>query len=96
MSHRKNPPWPRHGKKRRLFVVYAVILCFSTAWLCAVGNTTHRRAWVDETQKGDLKEMLDTGGEAGPEHPEVLAGTPFFGPNQWPSTPGFRTAWQAY
>lgn len=69
----------------------------------AIARSPYHRGYVgiatealDESQKGDLKETLDTGGEAGPNHPEVLAGTPFFGPNQWPSTPGFRTAWEAY
>ena len=34
---------------------------------------------------GDLKETLDTGTEHGPDHPEVLAGTPLHGPNQFPT-----------
>lgn len=45
---------------------------------------------------GDLKETLDTGGEHGPDHPEVRAGTPLFGPNQLPDLPGFRHTWSAY
>lgn len=45
---------------------------------------------------GDLKETLDTGGEHGPDHPEVRAGVPLFGPNQFPNLPGFRTTWSAY
>jgi isopenicillin N synthase-like dioxygenase len=45
---------------------------------------------------GDLKETLDTGAEHGPDHPEVLAGTPLHGPNQLPDLPGFREAWTAY
>lgn len=45
---------------------------------------------------GDLKETLDTGTEHGPGHPEVLAGTPLHGPNQFPEQPGFRKAWDAY
>ena len=49
-----------------------------------------------ETLDGDLKETLDTGGEHGPDHPEVRAGVPLFGPNQFPDLPGFRTAWEAY
>jgi isopenicillin N synthase-like dioxygenase len=48
------------------------------------------------TMAGDLKETLDTGNEDGPDHPEVLAGTPLHGPNQFPDTPGFRAAWEAY
>ncbi len=45
---------------------------------------------------GDLKETLDTGAEHGPDHPEVLAGTPLHGPNQLPDLPGFREARDAY
>ncbi|MEG8179077.1 isopenicillin N synthase family oxygenase [Nocardia terpenica] len=45
---------------------------------------------------GDLKEFLDTAGEQGPDHPEVVAGTPLFGPNQFPDLPGFRAAWERY
>ena len=40
---------------------------------------------------GDLKETLDTGTEHGPDHPEVLAGTPLHGPNQFPELPGFKS-----
>jgi len=48
---------------------------------------------------GDLKETLDTGIEHGPAHPEVVAGTPLHGPNQWPDPtllPDFRPAVEAY
>lgn len=45
---------------------------------------------------GDLKETLDTGAEHGPDHPEVIAGTPLHGPNQWPDLPGFRSAYDAF
>ena len=45
---------------------------------------------------GDLKETIDSGVEHGPDHPEVIAGTPLHGPNQLPDLPGFREAWQAY
>ena len=45
---------------------------------------------------GDLKETLDTGVEHGPDHPEVVAGTPLHGPNQWPDLPGFRDAVETY
>jgi isopenicillin N synthase-like dioxygenase len=45
---------------------------------------------------GDLKESLDTGLEHGPDHPEVRAGIPLAGPNQFPGTPGFRQAWERY
>ena len=49
---------------------------------------------VNETA-GDLKESLDTGGEHGPDHPEVLAGVPLHGPNQFPA-PAFRASWEVY
>lgn len=45
---------------------------------------------------GDLKETLDTGNEDPPDHSEVLAGTPTFGPNQLPDLPGWRDAYRAY
>ncbi len=48
------------------------------------------------TQAGDLKETLDTGNEYGPDHPEVRAGVPLAGPNQFPDVPGFRAAWEEY
>jgi isopenicillin N synthase-like dioxygenase len=50
----------------------------------------------DETAAADLKESLDTGGEHGPDHPEVRAGVPMFGPNQFPDDPAFRAAWEDY
>ena len=45
---------------------------------------------------GDLKETLDTGVEQGPAHPEVVAGTPLHGPNQWPELSGFRDTVEEY
>lgn len=45
---------------------------------------------------GDMKETLDTGVDYHADHPEVLAGTPLHGPNQWPDLPGFREAVEAY
>lgn len=43
---------------------------------------------LDAATGGDLKETLDTGSEHGPDHPEVRAGVPLFGPNQLPDLPG--------
>ncbi|MBT5433153.1 MAG: isopenicillin N synthase family oxygenase [Rhodospirillaceae bacterium] len=41
----------------------------------------------------DLKELFSWGLELGPDDPEVQAGTPFRGPNQWPqSSPTMRSA----
>ena len=51
---------------------------------------------MGDSMAGDLKETIDSGIEHGPDHPEVLAGTPLHGPNQLPDLPGFREAWQAY
>lgn len=45
---------------------------------------------------GDMKETLDTGVEQGPDNPEVIAGTPLHGPNQWPDLPGFRDTVETY
>jgi isopenicillin N synthase-like dioxygenase len=44
----------------------------------------------------DLKEAFELSRDLGPDHPEVLAGTPLHGPNQWPDVPGFRDAVDAY
>jgi isopenicillin N synthase-like dioxygenase len=51
---------------------------------------------VGEQLAGDMKETLDTGNEGGPDDPEVIAGTPLHGPNQWPDLPGFREAVETY
>jgi isopenicillin N synthase-like dioxygenase len=71
----------------------------------AIGRSPCHRGYVGiatetlddaNTLSGDLKETIDSGAEHGPDHPEVLAGTPLHGPNQLPDVPGFRDAWQAY
>lgn len=54
------------------------------------------RAEVGAVLAGDLKETLDTGNEDAPDHPEVLAGTPTFGANQFPDLPGWGAAYDAY
>jgi len=71
----------------------------------AIGRSPCHRGYVGvatetlddaNTLAGDLKETIDSGREHGPDHPEVLAGTPLHGPNQLPSVPGFHAAWQEY
>ena len=51
---------------------------------------------LDVPRAGDLKETIDSGVHHGPDHPEVIAGTPLHGPNQLPDIPGFIDAWSAY
>ncbi|MGA0732581.1 MAG: isopenicillin N synthase family dioxygenase, partial [Ilumatobacteraceae bacterium] len=51
---------------------------------------------LSQPRPGDLKETIDSGVDHGPDHPEVIAGTPLHGPNRLPDLPGFREAWQAY
>lgn len=51
---------------------------------------------IGEVLAGDLKETIDSGVHHGPDHPEVVAGTPLHGPNQLPDLPGFADARDAY
>lgn len=71
----------------------------------AIGKSNCHRGYVGiatetlddkNTMAGDLKETLDTGIDHASDHPEVLKGTPLHGPNQLPSTPGFKAAYDAY
>lgn len=71
----------------------------------AIGKSNCHRGYVGiatetlddkNTMAGDLKETLDTGIDHAADHPEVVKGTPLYGPNQLPSTPGFKAAYDAY
>jgi isopenicillin N synthase-like dioxygenase len=71
----------------------------------AIGRSPCHRGYVGiatetlddaNTLAGDLKETIDSGREHGPDHPEVIAGTPLHGPNQLPAFPEFRAAWRKY
>jgi isopenicillin N synthase-like dioxygenase len=54
-------------------------------------------AVMDGAKRPDLKESFIFGLELPPDDPDVRAGKPLMGPNQWPaSQPGLRTALSAY
>lgn len=51
---------------------------------------------LDPTKPGDLKETFNLGLDLAADDPEILAGKPFRGVNQWPDLPGFKDAMLAY
>ncbi len=69
-----------------------------------IRNSRHNRGYVkledeklDPSRKGDLKEGFNAGRELAADDPDLLAGKPFCGPNQWPAEPaGFRAALLGY
>jgi isopenicillin N synthase-like dioxygenase len=69
----------------------------------AMANSPNNRGYMpfegetlDPDKPGDLKETFNLGLELAPDDPEILAGIPFRGVNQWPDLPGFRNAMLAY
>ena len=55
-----------------------------------LGDSVHRNG------KANAKDSFDFGFPVTADDPEVLAGTPFYAPNQWPEMPGFREAIEPY
>jgi len=51
---------------------------------------------LDPTAGGDTKESFNMGRERPSNDPELLAGAPFVGRNQWPALPGFRETMLRY
>jgi len=51
---------------------------------------------LDPQRPGDAKESFNIGRERAADDPQVLAGTPFVGLNQWPRLDGFRSALLTY
>jgi isopenicillin N synthase-like dioxygenase len=51
---------------------------------------------LDPSIRADVKETFNIGRELAPDDPDLLAGKPFHGPNQWPDLPGFRATLLAY
>jgi len=52
---------------------------------------------LDPGSPYDLSEYVMLGRDLPPEHPEVVTGTPMYGPNPWPTgMPGWREAMETY
>lgn len=51
---------------------------------------------LDPARPGDAKESFNMGRERAEDDPDLLAGKPFVGRNQWPPLPGFRDAMLGY
>lgn len=52
---------------------------------CHSGYVPSKAETLDDVLGADAKEGLDITYDRGPDHPEVVAGTPLHGPAQWPS-----------
>jgi isopenicillin N synthase-like dioxygenase len=98
-----------HGVPQRLLdAVFAASARFfalpvETKRAVAIERSRHNRGYVpmegeslDPSRPPDAKEAFNMGRELAPDEPDLLAGKPFHGPNQWPDLPGFRTTLTDY
>ena len=67
-----------------------------TKWLIPDGPYVPLRQTVYPGNAPDLKESFNLGVDLAPDHPDVIAGRPLRGCNQWPELDGFRPAVEAY
>lgn len=65
---------------------------------CHSGYVPPKGEILDEVLGADAKEALDITVDRGPDHPEVVAGTPLHGPAQWPAAlmPEFKSVADEY
>ena len=63
----------------------------------SIKRSAHDRGYIaledeqlDPTSPADYKEAFNIGLELAEDHPQMLAGVPFRGPNFWPDLPGWR------
>ncbi|NMD96316.1 isopenicillin N synthase family oxygenase [Rhodococcus sp. BL-253-APC-6A1W] len=65
---------------------------------CHSGYVPPKAETLDEAIGADAKEALDITYDRGPDHPEVVAGTPLHGPAQWPAAlmPEFKSVADEY
>ena len=65
---------------------------------CHSGYVPSKAETLDDALGADAKEALDITYDRGPDHPEVVAGTPLHGPAQWPSAlmPAFKSVADEY
>lgn len=68
-----------------------------------ISGSEYHRGWepiglqaLDTEARPDLKEGFIMGADIGLDHPEVVKGTPHYGPNLWPDLPDFRQRMVAY
>ena len=61
-----------------------------------IDTSVDRHSSIETATRPNQSESFMVMREAGPDDPEVVAGTLLAGPNQWPDLPGFRAAYDAY